>query len=167
MRNQFGYSVGGPIWKNKTFFFFNQEFQRFPTAQTQNAVVPTAQFLTGKFTWHGFGQDTTDPNNPRTIPVSVNVDLTPGSAQNQFFAGDVFGSGASPDLDPIMAKVFALYPAAQTLSGDGMSGLVFFPDSSNTRSYQATAKIDHRFTEQEVLNITLRVRPVQRPEPVL
>src|SRR5205807_59859 len=87
IRNQFGYSIGGPIIKNKTFFFFNQEFQRFPTAQTSSVVVPTPQFLSGKFTWHGVGFS--DPNSNIPIPVSVAVDLTPGSPQNQFFAGQV------------------------------------------------------------------------------
>ncbi len=161
VRNQFGYSVGLPIWKNKTFFFFNQEFQRFPTAQTQNVVSPTAEFLTGKFTWHGTGTTT----DGRQVPVSVPVDLTPGSAQNQFFAGAVFGSSASPDLDPTMAKVFALYPTPQSLSGDGMSGNTFFPDSSKTKSYQATAKLDHHFTEQEVLSVRYGYDPVTDPSP--
>src|SRR6267378_2529141 len=41
VRNQFGYSVGGPIFKNKTFFFFNNEFQRFRTTLTGHASVPT------------------------------------------------------------------------------------------------------------------------------
>src|SRR6202011_4943649 len=44
VRNQFGYSVSGPIRKDKTFFFFNEEFDRFRTATTGTATVPTAAF---------------------------------------------------------------------------------------------------------------------------
>ena len=65
VRNQFGYSIGGPIIKNKTFFFFNNEFQRFRTSLTGTATVPTQDFRNGVFTWN-----TTDPNcNPLAIPV--------------------------------------------------------------------------------------------------
>jgi outer membrane receptor protein involved in Fe transport len=163
VRNQFGYSVGGPIFKDKTFFFFNQEFQRFPTSQTASVVVPTAQFLTGKFTWHGIGHPS--PTDQTNIPVSVAVDLTPGSTQNQFFAGQVFGSNASPGLDPTMQQVFALYPSATTLNSDGVSGLVFFPDASNQRSYQATTKIDHRFSDKEVLSLRYGYDPTKDPSP--
>ena len=163
VRNQFGYSVGGPIRKDKTFFFFNQEFQRFPTAQSQIAEVPTPEFLTGKFTWHGIGHPS--PNDPTNVPVSVAVDLTPGSQQNQYFAGTVFGSSAQPGLDPTMQKVFALYPAATALNPDGMSGLVLFPDSSNARSYQATARIDHHFTDRETVSLRYGYDPQKDPSP--
>ena len=136
VRNQFGYSIGGPIIKNKTFFFFNHEIQRFRTTLTSQATVPTAAFKAGKFTWH-----TSDANGN---PVDVPIDLSPGSAQNL--------NGLVPD--PTMQNVFALYPNPALLNGDGYSGTAFFPSASKQDSYQTVFKLDHRFTDRH--SVTLR-----------
>ncbi len=45
--NQFGGSLGGPIVKNKTFFFFDYEGLRESGAQSSTACVPTAAQLAG------------------------------------------------------------------------------------------------------------------------
>src|SRR5215813_1023316 len=126
VRNQFGYSFGGPIVKNKTFFFFNHEMQRFRTTLTNTATVPTAAFKTGQFTVDG-----------------VPVDITPSGA-----------NGLGIPEDPTMQKVFALYPNPTFDNGDGISGTLLFPSSSRLNSYQTVAKIDHRFTDRH--NISLR-----------
>ena len=47
--NNFGYTIGGPIWKDKTFFFFSQEFRRVITYSPATGTVPTADQRNGLF----------------------------------------------------------------------------------------------------------------------
>jgi len=54
-RNNFGFSLGGPIKKEKAFFFFNYEGLRASTGTTTRAVVPTS--LPALFTAGGMTQD--------------------------------------------------------------------------------------------------------------
>src|SRR5579884_2470210 len=48
-RNQFGATIGGPIRRNKDFFFIYYEGQRDHQGETQAAIVPTAAERTGDF----------------------------------------------------------------------------------------------------------------------
>lgn len=54
--NDFGWTLGGPIWipkvyngKNRTFFFFSQEFRRYITYTSASAIVPTQAEAAGVF----------------------------------------------------------------------------------------------------------------------
>src|ERR1700683_996612 len=48
-RQQFGATVGGPIWKDKTYFFAYYEGLRQQTPVTFTGTMPTAAFLGGDF----------------------------------------------------------------------------------------------------------------------
>src|SRR6185369_17336096 len=49
LRNQFGASLGGPIRKNKAFFFFNWQSQRMNQSLTQTRTVLTPEARQGIF----------------------------------------------------------------------------------------------------------------------
>lgn len=44
-RNQFGYSIGGPVLKDRLFFFQSTEWTRVRSQQTQHTLIPTPQFI--------------------------------------------------------------------------------------------------------------------------
>jgi outer membrane receptor protein involved in Fe transport len=133
VRNQFGFSFGGPIWKNKTFFFVNNEFQRFRTTLTNNTVVPTDAFKSGIFTY----------NDAENGPVSVNL-ANPNDPSNL--------TGLS--LDPTTQKILDLYPQQNGAAIDATRGWYYFPSRSAQDVYNLTTRLDHRFTDNH--NVALR-----------
>jgi len=145
IRHQFGYSIGGPIIKKKTFFFFNEEFDRFRTTLTNQATVPTQEFKTGQFNYQTFDQD----GNPITIPV----DLSPTSPQNIY--------GLTPD--PVAASLNNLLNLPTLSNGDGYSGQLFFPSSDAQDSYQTVLKFDHHLSDKHVINLRLGYDHFQDP----
>ena len=157
VRNQFGYSIGGPIKKDKTFFFFNHEMQRFATTLTGSATVPTAAFKTGQFNY-------IDPLG-NTTPV----DITETGANNgtptilqQFGYATVLPPAPA---DPTMQQVFSKYPNPTFENGDGFSGTLLFPTSSRQSSYQTVAKIDHHLSSRHTLTMRYGYDAFNDPDP--
>lgn len=140
VRNQFGFNVGGPIIKNKTFFFVDDELQRFRTTLTSSIVAPTAAFKTGIFTYNGTPIDLTQAN----CATNNNVFCLPA--------------------DPTMQNIFALYPTPSQ-SSDGLSGIVHFPSSSRLNAYNPVVKIDHQITSKHTLSMRYAYNHLEDPNP--
>jgi len=51
--NVFGGNVGGPIWKDKIFFFFNYEEFRLPESRPRENLILTQEAMTGVFRYRG------------------------------------------------------------------------------------------------------------------
>jgi hypothetical protein len=72
-QNQFGATLGGPILKNRTFFFADYQGTRVINGMTQNSVVPTAAQKAGNFAGSAQIRDAVTgqpiPNNQ--IPASA------------------------------------------------------------------------------------------------
>jgi hypothetical protein len=135
VRNTFGASIGGPVIKNKLFFFFNYEGNRFATATTSEAIVPDAAFKTGDFTY----------TDPTARPVSIDVS-TPTSANNAFGLA----------LDPQIQKILNFYPAAQPNAPaqiQGISSQYFFGDTDLVNASNYTAKVDYTITPKNALSV--------------
>lgn len=132
VRNDFGFSIGGPIIRNKTFFFLNNEYQRFRTTVTRSRTVPTAAFKSGLFTV---------PTGSGTQTIDLR---TPGAP------GNLTGLG----LDPEISSLLNLLPdpnGGQVIPG--VSGTLTFASPDNLNAYNWTGKIDHKLTEKHQLTL--------------
>ena len=120
-RNDFGFSVGGPVripkvydGHNKTFFFANLEFFRQnqiynTTAQT----VPTLGYRDGNFSQALTGRTlATDPLGRPILENTIYDPTTERTAPNGQVVRDPFPNNTIPKLmfDPVAAKIQALIP---------------------------------------------------------
>ncbi len=126
-RNQFGATFGGPIRKDKTFFFFSYEGVRSREGITLAERVPTALERQGDFS-QSVG---TAPNDPATgLP----------------FAGNVIPQN---ELDPISQSILAYIPAPNNPS-DPLRNYVANP-SEPTDNNSWSVRIDHHFSSRDTL----------------
>ena len=128
--NQFGGSLGGPIRKNKTFFFLDGEQKYQRKGITFTGLLPSLAMRNGDFSEDPFGNPTPVGNNatPTIIPVGAITNPNVTGGPNPFFQCDAAGNalpaaanGSQPIgtacnkipgnlINPIAQKLVNLYP---------------------------------------------------------
>jgi hypothetical protein len=126
IQNTFGSSIGGPIKRNKIFFFGNYQGIRTHAQGAEDTTVPTATAQAGIFQYVPGGQ---------TAPQQYSI-----------VANDPLNKG----IDPTVASLLKLFPAPNNFNvGDGLNSAGYelnYPN--NSLSDQFTIKVDYNFSDK-------------------
>lgn len=159
-QNQFGGTLGGPIKKDKTFFFVDYQGKRSLEGLTFLGTVPTAAEQNGDFSEAFTGVPQLYNPYSTTTDASGNIVRTPflctGGNPEPTNAGGVQAPGGTPCnkipsslINPIAAQMVKRYPApniAGTLVDDYSNVPV-----RNFKEGEADVRLDHNFSTKDSL----------------
>ena len=128
-RNQFGASVGGPIQKDKTFFFFDYEGLRQSLGTTNVDIVPSADARNG----------IVHPDGVTQCTIGV---VSPGCT--------LMNSAGTVGVDPLVKPFLGLYPLPNAgLIAPGDTGFFNIATNQISTDNYATARVDRKFSEKD------------------
>lgn len=119
LRNIFGGSLGGPIKRDRAFFFFTYEGFREATATSVVREVPLATLGQGIVRYRTESGDS-DPGCPAGTPAGVNC-LTPGEIEATYIGQNGTSPGINADALAVLAAAAQRYPANDSTVGDGLN----------------------------------------------
>jgi hypothetical protein len=158
-QNQFGATLGGPIIKNRTFFFGDYEGLRVRQATPFLELIPTPAEVAGNFSSL---LDTsivtgTDCNGQNTYAGEIfNTRLTQALSPTTFcgipiggYSGG-FPTNVFPSVDPLAAALSAYWPTPNTTASANNGGNNFFSDPHRQESRNNfDIRIDHKINDKD------------------
>ena len=155
--NREGVSVGGPVLRNKTFFFGNYEKRRFPAGQLVTHIVPTDSLKNG---------------------ILAFKDATGNLVQYNLASSNACGPSGGLPCDPRQIGISPTLKALYALNPAGNDPSVVGADGNNTDGFRANAttpikqdyvtfRLDHNFTQKMhffgryIYSRNLQVTPIQ------
>jgi len=135
--NRQGGAIGGPIWKDKTFFFGRYENHIFHTGTPVTITIPTPSLRAGILTFPDASGNT----------VAYNLATATNCGPTQNLACDPRGLGISPSVKALWAAL--PQTGNNTTVGDGLnttgySSTVSLPVTDNDGSF----RLDHNFSQK-------------------
>jgi hypothetical protein len=157
-RDQGGFSLGGPIKKDRTFFFVDFEKVKSVGAVSGEATVPTMAERTGDFSADtnpgtDMPQNIYDPNVNCGTSVNVlrpqvgfdcNNNPIPGETPN------IIPGGPTGETNPIGLAVLNLYPKPNNSNPEFNNYNYTVPSPSS--DYQFDIKVDHQINDRNRIN---------------
>ncbi len=156
-QNQFGGTLGGPIFRNRTFFFIDYQGTRINQSQTDISTVPPAAERTGDFSDLLTG--VTAPNGYDTGQIYDPTTYNPATGARTPFPGNIIPQAS---LDPAALNVAALYPASN-LPGTANNYLSNPALVNNQDSFDI--RVDHQLTSKDSLFATFEFGNVNETQP--
>jgi hypothetical protein len=161
--NQFGATLGGPIVKAKTFFFFAYEGIRWTQAGSAVGTLPTAAQRTGDFSSF---YDSNGQVIPIYDPFSTRPDPNnPGEYIRTQYPGNKI---PADKIDPVAATLLTYVPlpnqAGVPITGKNNYYLNF---SSPTNENSFSLRIDHALSASQKLYGRYSINDTDQPAPFL
>ena len=144
-----GFSLGGPIRKNKTFFFFNLQILRTHETGTFTSTVYTTSARQGNFRYVMGGRNQPAGVSGASVDMSGNVLSSLNIGTYNVVTNDPQHAG----LDATVMKQVNMMPAPNNFTvGDGLNtaGLTYVAPQFQ-RNRDITFKIDHVLTSHQTL----------------
>jgi len=144
-----GWSIGGPILKNRTFFFYNQQFLRARESAVTDRTVYTQTARQGVLRYVIGGRNT--PFGAAGASVDASGNVTPGLNIGTYnvAASDPERAG----LDPTIKAVIESAPLPNNFrGGDGLNTAFYtFTARQIEKQYDTTLKFDHIVNDQNAV----------------
>jgi hypothetical protein len=134
--NDFGFTIGGPVSllgynksKNKTFFFYSQEWRKIISYTTFNPVLPTTSMLAGNFI--------------QPVCITTTTGCPTGATPVTNIPTNLFNPNSVAYIKDIISKLPLLDGNTVTATTSG-----FFPVRNVFDSRQEMVRIDHRINDK-------------------
>ena len=161
-QNQYGGTIGGPIWKNKAFFFFAYEKVDIRITATSATNVPTAGMVNGQQIPEIWAGGTLKNNNVTDPTGKCNITHTPGTAAAPGFwtITNLYQGACGDPTAKLFATFYPTTPKNATAQFNWNS-----PYSQGDDGYQMSGRVDYDVTHNQRFFARFTLWPLNDESP--